>query len=317
MNQPSLQHIRGIFWGIVSGMFFLTLLTGKPEAKIEARAEVKAIAKAEPELELKSLGLKSSIQITTLAATPNPCNPTINPVKITGTISTTNAKPKKKGEREEKIKWIGYVVKSKEARGTKHDGRETRDEGRSTRDEGRGMNERGTRDEGREAKEGELIDDLAQNLEIDDIEKELLSPSPRFHGERLGEGSLKKINKADILYIVKGEGTSINFTWNGKDRNGVEQPEGSYIAGVIAKGNGSHTKKEITLTIDTTSPQVTITSPENNSITNQSQITITGSVNEELSNLTINLNGLEVRSWKLEGLSFEETITLELGENTI
>ncbi|MBI3277356.1 MAG: hypothetical protein HYZ66_06325, partial [Chlamydiae bacterium] len=99
--------------------------------------------------------------------------------------------------------------------------------------------------------------------------------------------------------------------------HGVEQSEGSYIAGVIAKGNGSHTKKEITLTIDTTSPQVTITSPENNSITNQSQITITGSVNEELSNLTINLNGLEVRSWKLEGLSFEETITLELGENTI
>ncbi|MBI1871396.1 MAG: hypothetical protein HYS07_09415, partial [Chlamydiae bacterium] len=265
MNQPSLQHIRGIFWGIVSGMLFLTLLTGNPEAKIEAKSEVKAIAKAEPELELKSLGLKSSIQITTLAATPNPCNPTINPVKITGTISTTNAKPKKKGEREEKIKWIGYVVKSEEARGMRDEGQSTRDEGRSTKDE-----RRRTRNEGRGTKEDELID-LAQNLEMDDIERELsspyprengekkdegiiFSPSPRQSGERLGEGSLKKINKANILYIVKGEGTSINFTWNGKDRNGVEQSEGSYIAGVIAKGNGSHTKKEITLTIDTTSP---------------------------------------------------------------
>ncbi|MBI1883242.1 MAG: hypothetical protein HYS08_03435 [Chlamydiae bacterium] len=70
-------------------------------------------------------------------------------------------------------------------------------------------------------------------------------------------------------------------------------------------------------TIDGAAPIITITSPEDQSWTNESQITISGESNEALSNLIIYVNQLKTQNLGLTTLSFSTSITLQEGQNAI
>ena len=73
------------------------------------------------------------------------------------------------------------------------------------------------------------------------------------------------------------------------------------------------TPDQVSVTIDTTSPVVTIANPVDGSFTNQSDITVDGSVNEAVQSLTV--NGAFVTP-DLAGL-YTQVVTLNEGANTI
>ncbi len=108
----------------------------------------------------------------------------------------------------------------------------------------------------------------------------------------------------------------------------------SYIP-TTALSDGSHTikisasdydgnaavQKSVTFTVDTVPPELSVTSPVDNLVTNQSSIVVTGTTNDVTSSpvtLTIKLNnGAEQTVEVGSDGSFSKTLTLVAGENTI
>src|ERR1700688_1025334 len=91
-------------------------------------------------------------------------------------------------------------------------------------------------------------------------------------------------------------------------------PEGPEAVTATVKGYAGNASQAATvaLTIDTIPPTVTITSPASGLLTNQRQLTVTGSVSEPA---TVTLNGAPVVV--ASNLTFAQSITLQEGPNPI
>lgn len=99
--------------------------------------------------------------------------------------------------------------------------------------------------------------------------------------------------------------------------------DGSHTASFAADDNDGNaaTAKTTTFTVDTVPPTLSVTAPEDNSITNVAAVTVTGITNDVTSSpvtLTVQLNSgtPEVVTVGQDG-SFSKNLTLALGSNTI
>lgn len=138
------------------------------------------------------------------------------------------------------------------------------------------------------------------------------------------------VNPSTIKLIIDSQTitTGITKTQSGKNYTCSYTPttalsDGTHIIKVSASdydGNVA-TQKSVTFTVDTVPPELSVSAPVDNLVTNQSSLVVKGTTNDVTSSpvtLTIKLNGgteqtVEVGS---DG-SFTKTLTLVTGENTI
>lgn len=138
------------------------------------------------------------------------------------------------------------------------------------------------------------------------------------------------VNPSTIKLIIDSQTitTGITKTQSGKNYTCSYTPttalsDGTHIIKVSASdydGNVA-TQKSVTFTVDTVPPELSVSAPVDNLVTNQSSLVVKGTTNDVTSSpvtLTIKLNGgteqtVEVGS---DG-SFTKTFTLVTGENTI
>lgn len=99
--------------------------------------------------------------------------------------------------------------------------------------------------------------------------------------------------------------------------------DGAHTASFAASdhdGNAA-TVKSTTFTVDTVPPVLSVTAPEDNSITNVAAVTVTGTTNDVTSSpvtLTVQLNSGEAEEVTVgQDGSFSKSLTLALGSNTI
>ena len=122
------------------------------------------------------------------------------------------------------------------------------------------------------------------------------------------------VNPSTIKLIIDSQTitTGITKTQSGKNYTCSYTP-------TTALSDGTH--KSVTFTVDTVPPELSVSAPVDNLVTNQSSLVVKGTTNDVTSSpvtLTIKLNGgteqtVEVGS---DG-SFTKTLTLVTGENTI
>ena len=138
------------------------------------------------------------------------------------------------------------------------------------------------------------------------------------------------VNPSTIKLIIDSQTitTGITKTQSGKNYTCSYTPttalsDGTHIIKVSASdydGNVA-TQNSVTFTVDTVPPELSVSAPVDNLVTNQSSLVVKGTTNDVTSSpvtLTIKLNGgteqtVEVGS---DG-SFTKTLTLVTGENTI
>lgn len=138
------------------------------------------------------------------------------------------------------------------------------------------------------------------------------------------------VNPSTIKLIIDSQiiTTGITKTQSGKNYTYSYTPttalsDGTHTIKVSASdydGNVA-TQKSVTFTVDTVPPELSVSAPVDNLVTNQSSLVVKGTTNDVTSSpvtLTIKLNGgteqtVEVGS---DG-SFTKTLTLVTGENTI
>ena len=138
------------------------------------------------------------------------------------------------------------------------------------------------------------------------------------------------VNPSTIKLIIDSQTitTGITKTQSGKNYTCSYTPttalsDGTHTIKVYASdydGNVA-TQKSVTFTVDTVPPELSVSAPVDNLVTNQSSLVVKGTTNDVTSSpvtLTIKLNGgteqtVEVGS---DG-SFTKTLTLVTGENTI
>jgi hypothetical protein len=138
------------------------------------------------------------------------------------------------------------------------------------------------------------------------------------------------VNPSTIRLIIDSQTitTGITKTQSGKNYTCSYTPttalsDGTHTIKVSASdydGNVA-TQKSVTFTVDTVPPELSVSAPVDNLVTNQSSLVVKGTTNDVTSSpvtLTIKLNGgteqtVEVGS---DG-SFTKTLTLVTGENTI
>jgi hypothetical protein len=138
------------------------------------------------------------------------------------------------------------------------------------------------------------------------------------------------VNPSTIKLIIDSQTitTGITKTQSGKNYTCSYTPttalsDGTHTIKVSASdydGNVA-TQKSVTFTVDTVPPELSVSAPVDNLVTNQSSLVVKGTTNDVTSSpvtLTIKLNGgteqtVEVGS---DG-SFKKTLTLVTGENTI
>ena len=138
------------------------------------------------------------------------------------------------------------------------------------------------------------------------------------------------VNPSTIMLIIDSQTitTGITKTQSGKNYTCSYTPttalsDGIHTIKISASdydGNVA-TQKSVTFTVDTVPPELSVSAPVDNLVTNQSSLVVKGTTNDVTSSpvtLTIKLNGgteqtVEVGS---DG-SFTKTLTLVTGENTI
>lgn len=138
------------------------------------------------------------------------------------------------------------------------------------------------------------------------------------------------VNPSTIKLIIDSQTitTGITKTQSGKNYTCSYTPttalsDGTHTIKVSASDYDGNvvTQKSVTFTVDTVPPELSVSAPVDNLVTNQSSLVVKGTTNDVTSSpvtLTIKLNGgteqtVEVGS---DG-SFTKTLTLVTGENTI
>ena len=138
------------------------------------------------------------------------------------------------------------------------------------------------------------------------------------------------VNPSTIKLIIDSQTitTGITKTQSGKNYTCSYTPttalsDGTHTIKVSASDYDDNvaTQKSVTFTVDTVPPELSVSAPVDNLVTNQSSLVVKGTTNDVTSSpvtLTIKLNGgteqtVEVGS---DG-SFTKTLTLVTGENTI
>ena len=133
------------------------------------------------------------------------------------------------------------------------------------------------------------------------------------------------VNPSTIKLIIDSQTitTGITKTQSGKNYTCSYTPTTALSDGThtIKVSASVATQKSVTFTVDTVPPELSVSAPVDNLVTNQSSLVVKGTTNDVTSSpvtLTIKLNGgteqtVEVGS---DG-SFTKTLTLVTGENTI
>lgn len=99
--------------------------------------------------------------------------------------------------------------------------------------------------------------------------------------------------------------------------------DGAHTLKINAKDNDGNvaTQKTVQFTVDTVPPELNVTSPSQNLITNKAVCTIVGNTNDETSSpvtVTVKLNGTDQGQAAVSGDgSFSKAVTLQKGTNTI
>jgi len=155
---------------------------------------------------------------------------------------------------------------------------------------------------------------------IVDIEKPVLTLSTLPNGAYTNNTTLNISGKATDNIAVKDvniNGSEVTLQQDSTFSHVVTLATGTNTIVAVATDTAGNTATETrTIILDQTAPVVTITSPADNSITNQSQSTITGNV-DKLSVVTIKINGSEPVPAVMAGLDFSLPVTLAYGQNTI
>ena len=138
------------------------------------------------------------------------------------------------------------------------------------------------------------------------------------------------VNPSTIKLIIDSQTitTGITKTQSGKNYTCSYTPttalsDGTHTIKVSASdydGNVA-TQKSVTFTVDTVPPELSVSAPVDNLVTNQSSLVVKGTTNDVTSSpvtLTIKLNGETAQTVEVgsDG-SFTKTLTLVTGENTI
>lgn len=138
------------------------------------------------------------------------------------------------------------------------------------------------------------------------------------------------VNPSTIKLIIDSQTitTGITKTQSGKNYTCSYTPttalsDGTHTIKVSASdydGNVA-TQKSVTFTVDTVPPELSVSAPVDNLVTNQSSLVVKGTTNDVTSSpvtLTIKLNGGTEQTVEVESDgSFTKTLTLVTGENTI
>jgi hypothetical protein len=120
-------------------------------------------------------------------------------------------------------------------------------------------------------------------------------------------------------------GMTVNSVTNGYDCSYVAQSalsEGSHTYTIDIQdndGNAANTLS-VTISIDVTSPSLTVTNPTEGLITNNNSLTVSGTTNDATSTpvtIAITLNGTDQGAVTVSSGSFSKSVTLASGSNTI
>lgn len=98
--------------------------------------------------------------------------------------------------------------------------------------------------------------------------------------------------------------------------------QGSHTISVTVKDNDGNqaSTSNLTFTVDTVPPVLSVTAPIDNLITNKSSVTVSGTVSDATSSpvsVSIKLNGTDQGAVTVSSGSFSKALTLTEGENTI
>ena len=116
---------------------------------------------------------------------------------------------------------------------------------------------------------------------------------------------------AGITKTVSGNTVNCSYT------PATALSEGSHTVKYDVSDNDGNaaTQSSVAFTIDTIAPTLNVTSPEDNSVTNNSSCVVAGTVSDTASGLaTLTINGVNTT---VTGGAFNKTITLQQGSNTI
>ena len=114
---------------------------------------------------------------------------------------------------------------------------------------------------------------------------------------------------------VKGQAATIT---NGTFSTAITLVNGSNSITITATDNSNNSKTETrTITLDSTAPVLTITTPADNSVTGQSFVEISGSVDDQNATVTTKVNTDSPTEAAKNGSNFSATVNLSSGMNTI
>jgi len=127
-------------------------------------------------------------------------------------------------------------------------------------------------------------------------------------------GSVTSINGLKSLTI---NGTAITPAADGSFSQAITLQPGKNVITTIATDNGDLTATDTrSVTLDTTAPAITISSPADNSTLAASSVTVTGTVDKSAT-VQATVNGGSAQSAAMDGTGFTVTLNLAEGSNTI
>ena len=123
------------------------------------------------------------------------------------------------------------------------------------------------------------------------------------------------IDGTEVEGTISASGTDASYTCSYIPTTALA--DGSHtFKYTVSDNDGNKAEKSISIKVDTVAPTLNVTSPENNTKTNVSTITVSGTTNDATSSPVVLTVNDSVVSVGIDG-SFSTTVTLEQGENTI
>ena len=162
---------------------------------------------------------------------------------------------------------------------------------------------------------------VSQNLIVD-----YNSAAPTLTISTLADGSITNnatLNVSGTATSINGiqsvtvNSTAVTLAGNGTFSQAVTLQPGNNTITVIATDNaGTTTTDSRTITLDTTAPVITITTPADNSTLAAASVTVTGTVDKSAT-VQATVNSGSPQSAAMDGASFSVTLNLAEGSNTI
>jgi hypothetical protein len=128
-------------------------------------------------------------------------------------------------------------------------------------------------------------------------------------------GTVSDIGSGVMNVTVNGQLTTIT---NGSFSSVVTLIDGANTVTIIATDNVSNSSTDNrAITLDRTAPTVTVTAPADNSVTNATFTAVSGGTNDPTATVVVKINGGSAANATMNGSSFDATLNLVAGMNTI